>query len=864
MRTKLLWTLGLVGLLCLLVNSAGASVVSRWTFDEGAGTTVADSLGRHPGEFMGSPSWVAGTLGSAVRVHNQGTNEAASNWVNFGHGVVKGPDFSVGVWMKMDKYEHIQLLGQSSGNNSTAPGWFLFPRQGGLMWFVINGPLGGWNGGHLQLEQSGTDVWYQENQWVHLAFTFKDDTKRLTGYVNGKYAYSRIIDSSRSVMDCPAELRIAQVANRSANWDAEVDELVIYDHVLTADKIPLLMEGTIVGIPQASQPKPENGSLYEQTFAMLSWQSGAKAASHNVYVGTDAAAVERATVPTIAGLTQPMLTIGLPLPGDPYPDGLEYGTTYYWRVDEVNGDFPDSPWTGPIWSFAVPSKEAYNPYPANNMIQVPLDQTLTWAPGFGAQTHTVYIGTDPNVVANATTGGKVVGETSYAPAQTFTPGTTYYWRVDETSKSGVAKGEVWGLTAVPNVPVTDETLIGWWRLDGPDAALMLDSSGHGLHAEVITPGGSVEWIPGPVNGAIKLDGLSDVRTVLDVNSVADVSTNTVTFTAWIRPDVPVARVWGILQETGPRAGMQLGSVGGGTGLRINWPNAGYTSTGLVVAPAQWAFVAAVVSPQQAILYLDGKNFTETSQTTYAPVKFDRRLEIGMDGSGYGTRFIGALDDLRFYSRSLTPDEIEQVMMLGTPPQEENALIIDSFDTYRVWGYQTNATNVWDVWVDGYGNPANGAIVGNAVNEEPQEPYMQLANPAGGTGLALPFNYSNTVATLSEATRQFSPAQDLTRENTTSLVIWVRGPIGEAIDPADDVYVVLGDGVATQTIGIATAEEVLGLPEGTPVPWKKVTIALGDLTINTKNLTSMTIGVGNVASPANGGSGIVYIDNIGLE
>jgi len=40
--------------------------------------------------------------------------------------------------------------------------------------------------------------------------------------------------------------------------------------------------------------------------------------------------------------------------------------------------------------------------------------------------------------------------------------------------------------------------------------------------------------------------------------------------------------------------------------------------------------------------------------------------------------------------------------------------------------------------------------------------------------------------------------------------------------------------------------------------------LGDLTINTKNLTSMTIGVGNVASPANGGSGIVYIDNIGLE
>lgn len=863
MRTKLWWALGLAALVALLVNTAGASVVSRWTFDEGAGTTVADSLGRHPGEFRNSPSWVPGVVGSAVRVHNQGTNEALSNYVSFGNGVVKGPDFSVGVWMKMDKFEHIQLLGQSQGNNSTAPGWFIFPRQQGLMWFVVNGPLGGWNGGHLQSELGTVGQWYKEKEWVHLAFTFKDATKELTGYFNGKFGHSRIIDSSRSVINCPAEMKIAQVANRSANWDAEVDDLVIYDQALTADEIPLLMEGKIVAIPQASQPKPEDGSLYEDTYALLSWQSGGKAASHNVYVGTDAAAVERATEPTVAGLTEPTLTIGLPLPGDPFPNGLEYGKTYYWRVDEINGSNPDSPWTGPVWSFTVPSQEAYNPYPASGMIDVPLGQTLTWAPGFGVQTHTVYLGTDPNVVANATTGGKVVGQASYTPAQALTPGTTYYWRVDETNVSGVAKGEVWSLTAVPNVPVTDASLIGWWKLDGPDAALMRDSSGHGLHAEIITPGGSVAWIPGAVDGAIRLDGLSDIRTVLDVNSVSDVNSNTVTFTAWIRPDIPVARVWGILQETGPRAGLQLGSVGGGTGLRINWPSAGYTSTGLVVAPAQWAFVAAVVSPQQATLYLNGKDITEVSTAAYPPVKFNRQMEIGMDGSGYGTRFIGALDDLRFYSRSLTPTEIEQVMKLGTPPQETDAMTIDSFDGYRVWGYQTDATDIWDAWVDGYDDPANGAIAGNQVDQEPQEPYMEMSNVAGGTGLALPMSYDNTVATKSEVTRTFSPAQDLTRENATSLIIWVRGPVG-TVDPADDVYVVLTDGVATDTIQIATAEAVLALPQGTPVAWKKVTIALSSLTIDRTKLTSMTIGVGNRTTPVNGGTGTVYIDNIALE
>jgi len=124
-------------------------------------------------------------------------------------------------------------------------------------------------------------------------------------------------------------------------------------------------------------------------------------------------------------------------------------------VDEVSEGHPDSPWKGKVWSFTVPSKEAYNPYPADGTIQVPVDRTLSWAPGFGAQTHTVYLGTDADVVANADSGGKVVGETSYTPAEPLAPGETYYWRVDETSQDGVTKGSVWSCTAVPDIAVTD-------------------------------------------------------------------------------------------------------------------------------------------------------------------------------------------------------------------------------------------------------------------------------------------------------------------------------------------------------------------------------------------------------------------------
>jgi regulation of enolase protein 1 (concanavalin A-like superfamily) len=35
------------------------------------------------------------------------------------------------------------------------------------------------------------------------------------------------------------------------------------------------------------------------------------------------------------------------------PGPLQWNTTYYWRIDEVNDAHPESPWIGPVWSFTV-------------------------------------------------------------------------------------------------------------------------------------------------------------------------------------------------------------------------------------------------------------------------------------------------------------------------------------------------------------------------------------------------------------------------------------------------------------------------------------------------------------------------------
>jgi hypothetical protein len=72
------------------------------------------------------------------------------------------------------------------------------------------------------------------------------------------------------------------------------------------------------------------------------------AASHQVYFGTDKGAVRNANTgsPEYKGTRE--------LGSQSYDPGmLEWDTTYYWRIDEVNNVNPDSPWTGILWSFTT-------------------------------------------------------------------------------------------------------------------------------------------------------------------------------------------------------------------------------------------------------------------------------------------------------------------------------------------------------------------------------------------------------------------------------------------------------------------------------------------------------------------------------
>ncbi len=195
-----------------------------------------------------------------------------------------------------------------------------------------------------------------------------------------------------------------------------------------------------------TNPVPADGSINTDTWANLRWSPATAAVSHEVYFSDNFDDVNDGTGDAFRGnQIQTYCVVGLP--GFPYPDGLDRGMTYYWRVDEVNDTEPNSPWRGPVWSFMIEPKTAYNPIPADGAESINIDIELSWTAGFGAELHTVYFGDNFDNV-NSATGGTQQTATTYMPGP-LGFAKTYYWRVDESGIGRGAethKGDIWSFT----------------------------------------------------------------------------------------------------------------------------------------------------------------------------------------------------------------------------------------------------------------------------------------------------------------------------------------------------------------------------------------------------------------------------------
>ncbi|MHC4536849.1 MAG: hypothetical protein ACYS6K_23120 [Planctomycetota bacterium] len=237
--------------------------------------------------------------------------------------------------------------------------------------------------------------------------------------------------------------------------DIEIAEVLVYNTSLSeADIIGInewLQANIRVERKTAFSPEPEDGALINQTWSLLSWEPGATAVSHDVYVGDNFDDVDSGAEGTFQG-NQATTLVTLGFPGFAFSDGLVPGTTYYWRIDEVEAD-GTTIHKGEIWNFAIPPKTAYFPDPADGDESVQVDATLSWTGGFDAKLHTVYFGDNFDDVNNAA-GALPQGDATYSPGP-LELAKTYYWRVDEFDAVNTYKGTVWSFTTEGAVEALD-------------------------------------------------------------------------------------------------------------------------------------------------------------------------------------------------------------------------------------------------------------------------------------------------------------------------------------------------------------------------------------------------------------------------
>jgi len=404
------------------------------------GTSAGDSSGNGNGAILeGGAQWTAGKLDGGVYLDGQDDYIEIPN--------ILSETGSLAFWFKPD------------WDGSDPADYRLFDASlGGIYFFVSKGA----NHADINPEEfgfyleDGTDADYQgieidptgvilADTWFHVAVTWEFNGGPAILYIDGQEVSRADTLGPFPALHANPRFGLATFTYiPSANGAMGViDDIMIFETVLQPAEIPVIMQG-LGDFPWAWGPDPLDGAMFANTWGTLIWSAGDFAVSHDVYLSDNFDDVDAATGDSFRG-NQGDTSFIVGFPGFPYPDGLVPGTTYYWRIDEVNDTEPNSPWKGEIWSFSIPPKTAYGPDPADGAESVAVDSQLGWTGGFGAKLHTLYFGDNFDDV-NSATGGPILGATTFTPPGPLELAKTYYWRVDEFDPPTTYKGEVWSFT----------------------------------------------------------------------------------------------------------------------------------------------------------------------------------------------------------------------------------------------------------------------------------------------------------------------------------------------------------------------------------------------------------------------------------
>jgi len=547
---------------------------------------------------------------------------------------------------------------------------------------------------------------------------------------------------------------------------------------------------------QASDPIPADEATDVYSSVVLTWTPGIYADTHDVYFGESFDDVNNAVLADAHSAGQAAFTYD--------PGRLDFGRTYYWRVDEVNGTPDKAVFKGAVWSFEVEPVSIRLASEAMTVTASSTDKDTTEAnrtiDGSG-------LAIDPNT-GNALHSTEVLDVMWMSAAGDMSPSLTFEF--DQAQK--LDKLLIW------NSNHSSESVIGWGIKD-VDIQVSIDGTDWTSIPDVgpITQGsGSV-----PIEAQALDMGLAVAKYV---------KLNILTNWGGVLAQYGVAEVQFYALPTQAREPMpESGSVDVLPNTVVSWRAGREASQHTVYVSSDMDAVADgsadSVSPPTNSLDLTSLDL-QMGQTFYWRVDEVNDAEVPSVWAG-------------------------PVWSLSTP----SAMVVDDFESYG----NVSPDRPFQTWLDGIGYSADdffpvdyagngtGAGVGHNIWSVASEHYngsiMETVSTIAGSNQSLPFYYTNSGGVASKAERTFAEPQDWTIGGGITLSIPFLGQTSNT----GTLYIKI-NGVKVTYPGDA-ADIALGT-------WQTWEIDLSSMDV--ANVTTLEIGV-----DGSNAAGLILIDDIRL-
>ncbi len=513
---------------------------------------------------------------------------------------------------------------------------------------------------------------------------------------------------------------------------------------------------------------------------------------------------------------------------------------------------------------------AANPLPADAVVDLLRDVTLSWEPGEFAVKHDVYLGTDYDAVNNAAADSALlVGQDLTVPSYKvgiLDFGQTHYWRVDEVNGAPdrtVFKGDVWSFTVEPvAIPVETVTASASGANDNMGPEKTIDSSGlnemdqHSSEPlDMWLVSGANPWIQYDFDKPYKLHTLL----VWNSNQVIEgfmgfgAREVTVEYTAdgatWAALEGPTL----LNQATGlptyeANTAVALGGImAQSVKLTVNSGHGSFGQIGL----AEVRFLAIPVTPREPQPAQGATTVTATVDLSWRSGReaVSHEVYLGTDPDNLTLidtttepSYAATLDlASTYYWQIVEVNNAEAISAWAGDVwtfSTEESIVIDNFESYND-DIEAGET-IFLTWVDGYEIEDNGSQASYT-----QAPFAEGTIIHGG-GQSMPLIYDNTNgAAVSEATRTFAPPQDWSTNGVETLTLFFRGQQ----DNTGQLYAKI-NGVKVPYDG--GAEGVRRMT------WQTWNVDLASLGIDLTKVQTLVIGI----EGANAG-GTLFVDDIHL-